>query len=167
MRKLALATVVAVALASAGVALANGHSTGAARAKDHVQRIKVFAPTVQFKMIELGDPGFSLGDELVFSDDLLTSKHGHEVGFNGGLCTVVRVGDATVGTGTLECEITFSLSNGQIVTHGLIQLTKGQLTGTQLVAITGGTGHFRTSRGQAAVRFFSNTEANVTFSVTQ
>jgi hypothetical protein len=165
MRKFALPAAAAIALASTGVALASGHSTEASGAKDHIERISVFAPTVQFKMIELGDSGFSLGDELVFSDDLLSSMHGHKVGFNGGVCSVVRVGDAMVGTGTLECALTFSLGAGQIVTEGLIQLTMGQLTGTQILPITGGTGRFHTSRGQAAFRFLSNTEAVVTFSI--
>jgi hypothetical protein len=161
-RRYAIPAVVVAALASGGVALANGHSTRPSREK-HREVIKVFALTVQFKMIDLGDPGFSLGDEAVFSDNLLTSKNGSMVGFDGGVCTVVRVTDATAGTGTLQCPVTFSLSNGQIATQGLVQLTNGGFTGTQTAAITGGTGHFRQAQGEVAVEFLTSTEANITF----
>ncbi|MBV9423988.1 MAG: hypothetical protein JOZ98_13820 [Solirubrobacterales bacterium] len=164
-RKYGIPAVVIAVLASGGVALANGHSPRPSREKGHVRVIKVFALTVQFKMIDLGDPGFSLGDQAVFSDNLLTSKNGSVVGYDGGVCTVVRVVNATTGTGTLQCPVTFSLSNGQIATQGLVQLTNGQFTGTQTTAITGGTGSFREARGQATVEFLSNTEANITFFV--
>jgi hypothetical protein len=168
MRKFAIPVVVACVFALGGVALANGDSTGSTGTstdEESGQVIKVFAPTVQFKLIDLGDPGFSLGDQSVFSDNLLTSKNGDKVGIDGGVCTVVRVQDAATSSGTLQCLVTFSLRDGQITTQGLDQLTNGQLTGTQIGAITGGTGRFRKARGEAAVEFLSNTEANITFSI--
>jgi hypothetical protein len=166
-RKYGISAVVIAVLAYAGAALANGHSLRPSGKKSHVTVIKVFAPTVQLKLIDLGDPGFSLGDESVFSDDLLTSKNGSMLGVDGGVCTVTRVGNAAAATGTLQCLVTFSLNGGQIATQGLNQLTDGQFTGTQTAAITGGTGRFSGARGQVVVEFLSNTAANVTFLLTQ
>jgi hypothetical protein len=101
--------------------------------------------------------------KTVFSDDLLTSRNGSTVGFDGGVCTVVRVTDAKAQTGTLQCVVTFQLGNRQIASQGLVELTNGHLTGTQTAAITGGTGPFATADGTVAVQFLSDTEANITF----
>lgn len=38
--------------------------------------MKLFTSTVQFKPLDLGDSGFSLGDEIVFADDLLRAQGG-------------------------------------------------------------------------------------------
>ena len=167
MRKYGISAVVIAVLAYGGAASANGHSSRFSGKKGHVTVVKVFAPTVQLKLIDLGDPGFSLGDESVFSDNLLTRKNGSMVGFDGGVCTVARVANAAAATGTLQCLVTFSLNGGQIATQGLNQLTNGQFTGTQTAAITGGTGRFRGAKGQVVVEFLSSTEANVTFLLAQ
>jgi hypothetical protein len=160
MRRFAIAGMAATALTSGGVALANERTNAARRTIGHVQVIKVFAQTVQLKVT-----GVKLGDEVVFSDNLLTSKHGSVVGFDGGVCTVARVKDAATATGLLQCSITVSLTGGQIVSEGLFRATNGQFKGTQIVAITGGTGRFRAAGGQLAVEFFTNTEGNFTFSI--
>ncbi len=118
-------------------------------------------------MIDLGDPGFSLGDETVFADNLFTHQNGDEVGTDGVVCTVVGVTAAATGSGTLQCPGTFSFSGGQIVTEGLVKLLNGQTSGTQTIAITGGTGRFRGARGQIAIQFLSNAAANITFSITR
>jgi hypothetical protein len=163
MRRYGIPAVLVAALASGGVALANRQSTEHPGTEGHARVFTLFAPTVQFKLIDLGDTGFSLGDESVFSDNLLTRRNGSSVGFDGGVCTVVRVADASAQTGTLQCVVTFSLGDQQIATQGLVQLTGGHLTGTQTAAITGGTGRFAKARGVAVVQFLSDTEANVTF----
>jgi hypothetical protein len=163
MRRYGIPAVLVAALASGGVALANHQRTEHPGAEGHGRVIKVFAPTVQFKQIDLGDTGFSLGDETVFSDNLLTRQNGSSVGFDGGVCTLVRVDSATTQTGTLQCVVTFSLGDQQIATQGLVQLTGGHLTGTQTAAITGGTGRFAKARGVVVVQFLSDTEANITF----
>jgi hypothetical protein len=166
-RKFAIPVVVFVVLALGGVALANSRSPGHARTNSPVQRIKVFAQAVQLKMIDLGDPGFSLGDQIVFSDNLFTRQNGDKLGIDGVVCTVVGVADAGTGSGTLQCPGTFAIGGGQIVTDGLVKLTGGQTSGTQTVAITGGTGRFRGAGGQISIQFLSNTAANITFSITQ
>jgi hypothetical protein len=55
---------------------------------------------VQSKLLDLGDVGFGLGDQAVFADELRTTgPNGRSAGFNGGVCTVVRVDDAVAGSG--------------------------------------------------------------------
>jgi hypothetical protein len=164
MRRFGIAVIAAVMVTFGGVALANSRS-GASSDDERGEVIELYAPTVQFAFIDLGDKGFSLGDQFVFSDDLLTEKGGKHVGFDGGVCTVVRVTDAKAQSGNTQCLVTFSLSDGQITTQDLHTLTNGNLTGTQPGAITGGTGRFREARGDLDVAFASNTEATITLSL--
>jgi len=107
-----------------------------------------------------------LGDELVFTDDVLTRRHGRRIGRDGGVCTVVRVTDASTLSGILQCQLTFSLQGGQITAQGLRQTTGGQVPHTvERRPLTGGTGRYLGAHGEYAVRFLNNTDAKVTFSI--
>ena len=152
-----IASVAAVVLAVAGVGLASASSSD-----DTSRTFTVFAKTVQFAPIDLGDPGTSLGDQFVFSDDLLTEKGGDTVGFDGGVCTLVRRDEASK-SDTLQCVFTFSLEGGQIATQALLTLHEGHFSGTEVGPVTGGSGEFRGASGEVAVKFFSDTEADITF----
>jgi allene oxide cyclase-like protein len=160
MRKLGIAAALATLLAFAG-----GVSTASAAHRRAATEITLYAPAVQFKLIDLGDPGLSLGDQSVFSDDLLTERGGATVGFDGGVCSVVRVAAATTQSGRLQCVVTYSLARGQITTTGLVTLADGRLSGTEVAAITGGTGRYRGASGEAEVEFLSPIEVNVTLSI--
>ena len=152
-----IACIVAVAVAVAGVGLASAnssHGTG--------RTFTVFADTVQFAAIDLGDTGTSLGDEAVFSDDLLTEKGGEKVGFDGGVCTLVRRDEASR-SDTVQCVFTFSFEGGQIATQALLTQHDGHFSGTEVGPVTGGSGEFRGASGEVAVEFLSDVEANITF----
>jgi len=82
------------------------------------------------------------------------------------VCTVVRVDEATRATKTLQCPVTLSLHDGQLFTDGLVPLADGALTGTQVVAIAGGTGEFR-GQGELALKFLTPTETNGTITLTR
>ena len=168
MRSFGSALILTAVLVFAVTAWADS-SPGGERAdgdQGHGKTITFYAPTVQFKLIDLGDTGFSLGDESVFSDDLLTAPNGETLGFDGGTCTVVRVKDAKTQTGTVQCLVTFSLRDGQITTQSLSDVANGGLSGTQPAAITGGTGRYRNARGQAAIEFINGgAAANITLSI--
>jgi hypothetical protein len=158
--KFAIAALVAVVVAATGTGLASA----TAGSDDTGRTFTVFSKTVQFAAIDLGDKGPSLGDKVVFSDDLLTRKGGDNVGFDGGECTVVRRDEAAK-TDTVQCVVTFSFAGGQIATQALLTLTNGNFTGTQTGPVTGGSGDFRGADGEVSVMFFSNEEANITFNL--
>ena len=168
MHKFGIGAALGGLLAIGGLPLTGGASsaaTGTSPGQGVREVITLFSPTTQFKLVDLGDPGFSLGDQDVFTDDLLTKRRGKTVGFDGGVCSVVRVADASTQSGTLQCLVTYSLKQGQITTQGLVTVANGALEGTQVAAVTGGTRRFRNATGESAVTFLTPTEANVTLSI--
>jgi hypothetical protein len=90
---------------------------------------------------------FNVGDGFTFSDDLW--KHGKLIGDDGGSCVVVRI-DGTVAV--VQCVATFRLPGGQISAQGLITFDEAQTEEAPFtVAITGGTGEYRTAHGEVTV----------------
>jgi hypothetical protein len=165
-RRVIVPTVTAAVFASGGAALATGSAGGTAHAAaaGRAQQFSIFTVTTQLNFVDLGDAGFSLGDELVFTDDVLTRRHGRRIGRDGGVCTVVRVTDASTRSGMLQCQLTFSLPGGQITVQGLRQTTGGQVPHTvERRPLTGGSGRYLGAHGEYAVRFLNNTDARVTF----
>ncbi|WNZ09737.1 hypothetical protein [Streptomyces sp. 11x1] len=98
-----------------------------------------------------GPEGFVQGATLVFSEEL--SQGNKKIGRNGGICTVTAAHPD--GTGDAQCAITSSLSGGDIAFQGRFPvLASGEgaarrpvLAGDFEVAVTGGTGAYRTARG--------------------
>lgn len=168
MRRCATAAALTAAFTFAGMALASAGSTrrAATRPSGHTQVMKLLARTVQFTRLDLGSPGVNQGDQSAVSDDLFTSRNGARAGYDGGACTLVRIKNAATVSGTLQCLQTFSVSGGQITATGFMQLTNGQTLGTQALAITGGTGRDSGAVGEVTFRFVSQTEANITLSIT-
>jgi hypothetical protein len=90
---------------------------------------------------------FNVGDAFAFSDDLW--KDGKKVGDDGGSCVVVRI-DGT--TAVVNCTATFRLPDGQITVQGLITFDESATEDPPFtVAITGGTGEFRTAHGEVRI----------------
>ncbi len=160
--------VATVAAVVAGSAIASGASNPVQRgrvAKSRTTVLKIYTSLRQAALLDLGQAGFSLGDQDIFSDDVLTSRSGAKIGVDGGVCTVARVTNATARSGLDQCLITFSLKGGEITTQ-VLQPT-GQATGTATGAITGGTGAYRNAHGIYTVSFHGPAAANVTFSFAQ
>jgi hypothetical protein len=160
--KLAIAAAAVAALGSGGVALANDDPTGVSGRTGSDRVITVTGRTTQLNLLDLGDQGFTLGDQIAFSDDLLTKPTGKPAGVDGGACTLIRVTDADAQTGTVQCAVTYSLDGGQVTTQGLLTLTNGGFLGTQVAAITGGTGSYRNARGESKLEFVRPGELNIT-----
>jgi hypothetical protein len=118
--------------------------------------LRLTAEEIQSEFIDLGTPGPSLGDELVFSETLF--KNGREVGESGGVCTVVQA-VPPYDVLSLHCVATLSLRKGQITLQGLIEVQGMDDPGPFTVAITGGTGKFRCACGEATVRQVTDTTA--------
>jgi hypothetical protein len=159
-KKLKLGAVAALLLAVLSLPAAAA-SPSAARSSDddEVEVIRVTAVDVQDTFLDLGDPGESLGDQSVFSQDLF--RQGEKVGTGGVVCTLVRLEPMV--SATAQCLATAELPRGQITIQGLLTFTDGP--STFRVAITGGTGRYRTAHGVASVEEISETEERITFRV--
>jgi hypothetical protein len=159
--KVRLGGVVALLLAVASftVASASSSPTSSSATDDEVEVIRVTAVDVQDTFLDLGEPGESLGDQSIFSQDLF--RQGEKVGTAGVVCTLVRVEPMV--SATVQCVATAELPRGQITIQGLLTFTDGP--STFRLAITGGTGRYRTAHGVAIVEEVSETEDRITLRV--
>jgi hypothetical protein len=160
-KKFLLSAMLALLLAVAGGSLASATSND--DGDDATRVINLTATTVQNADIDLGKSGLSLGDRFVFSDDV----SGDEVGTDGGECVIVRLDpkdatEANLKAVTQQCVVTLSLPEGQITGQGLITFTNTPTQEPFTVAITGGTGDFRTAHGEVQVTEQSETVAKLT-----
>jgi hypothetical protein len=115
---------------------------------DEQQTIRVIAVFTEFDPnIDLGAPGFSLGDEVVFSGNLL--RDGKQVGRVGVVCTFVSTANAD--RVEAQCPTTSILPGGQITTQGTIVNRSLNFT----LPITGGSGKFQGAGGQVVSRDIS------------
>ena len=147
-RKLSLAVAGALVLAVASITLASASSPNTSGAKgdaDRVQVIHLVVRAAQEAELDLGEEGFGLGDQLVFSETLF--RDGKKVGVSGGACQFTFV--ATDSSKLLaNCVATLSLPRGQVTVQGLLNFAE---EGPFVVAITGGTGAYRTAHGQMRI----------------
>jgi hypothetical protein len=142
------------------VASASSSSGGSGdRGKRSVEIIRVTEMTVQEAGIDLGEPGDSLGDQFVFSGDLL--RNGEKVGIDGVVCTIVRLEPMV--SATSQCVATAELPKGQITAQGLLTFSEEAEGEPFRLAITGGTGKYRTAHGEVIVKDVSETESRLTF----
>jgi hypothetical protein len=165
MRKYIIVAATALMLASGGVAWASGDPTEVSGRTGADRKIAVTGKTTQLNLLDLGDQGFTLGDQIAFSDDLLSKPSGKPAGLDGGVCTLIRVINADAQTGTVQCLITYSLKGGQVTTQGLLTLTNGGFLGTQVAAITGGTGPYGNARGESTLEFVRPGELTITLRI--
>ena len=131
-------SVVASALVIGPVVMAGQSSADDARAASGAEVINLLAEHNPVTAeLDLGDPGFSVGDQTVFSDTM--TRNGRAVGQHGGFCQVVSETHS-------NCLTTMQLTGGQITLQALLD---GSVPGT--AAITGGTGVY--SRAHGEMRF--------------
>jgi hypothetical protein len=96
---------------AASAATTNGSDAGRTRT------LHILARTIDSAELDLGAAGPSLGDQFVFTDDLL--QDGRSVGTDHGTCTVTRItGTAPARTVTDQCLVTLVLERGQIAVQG-------------------------------------------------
>lgn len=101
--------------------------------------IKLVARPIRREVFSDGEPG--LGDRSVFTHEL--SKDGEVVGFDGGVCTVVRTED---GAPYILCNVSMNLPGGTITFQTFIE--EKFPPPPFYTAITGGTGRYRGARGE-------------------
>ncbi len=64
---------------------------------------------------------------------------------------------------TFECDVTFELGEGLITVEGPITFSEENFDPTQELAITGGTGQYKTAHGVLRLDFSSDEGATFTF----
>ena len=134
------------ALGAAGaVAVAAPAPAVSAGSWQRTQVIDLVAEQADDDVIDLGQPGFGLGDQLLISDVLY--RHGARAGTSGGTCQIVKVVDQRV---TVNCVTTLTLRRGQVTVQGLLTVGPGA-SGPFDAAITGGSGAYRTAHGQMLI----------------
>lgn len=88
------------------------------------------------EVIDIGPPGDSPGDLVVFDQPLL-NREGETIGNNAGLCVRTRAGHA------YQCQWTLTLEGGTLQVAG-----REFDQGTSMISIVGGTGRYATARGE-------------------
>jgi hypothetical protein len=152
----------AKAIVSAGVLMLASLGAVASQATSddgESKELEVFHLTAkadQQHFIDEAPAGFSQGDSFIFANSLYS--RGHKVGEDGGACTVVR---AASGGTTFQCLGTNTLPGGQLTAQGL---TTADAT-REVLAITGGTGRYKTARGEVRITEVSDTELALTFRI--
>jgi hypothetical protein len=132
----------------------SGGSASASSGDGHGHTIRVTAVFKEVGQIDVGDPGFSLGDEVIFSGVL--RQGGKRVGRVGVVCTFTSA--ANPNSVQAQCPATADLPGGQITLQGLV--TNREL---KVLSITGGSGRYDGAEGQMHARFVSETKAILTF----
>lgn len=110
--------------------------------------------------LDLGATGRSVGDQFVFSGDLVSTEGPEErsVGRFGGFCVIT---DLEPNAG--QCSSTAVLPEGQITVQG--EQAGIPAPSPVVNAITGGTGKFRTARGQVTQRVLTPATWHLTFEI--
>jgi hypothetical protein len=123
-----------------------------------VQTIQLVAKQTNATLLVLAAPGHGpVGNQFLGTDDLY--RQGSKVGDDATVCQFMA--DLGQAGGRFQCLVTVSLPEGQLTAQGLATLTE---TGGQAftLAITGGTGAYRTAHGEVRVAQVSETEARDT-----
>jgi hypothetical protein len=141
----AVIAVMALVVGAVSPALGSSSQGAASTASGKQQTIRVLAVFTEFDPnIDVGAPGFSLGDEVVFSGNLL--RNGEQVGRVGVVCTFVST--ANPDRVEAQCPTTSILPGGQITTQGTIVNRSLNFT----LPITGGSGRYQGAGGQVVSR---------------
>ena len=133
---------IAAALAVTALALA-----GSAQAHDgKTIKLTEAHPTLQPTFVDTGKPGPSVGDTVVARDGV-NRENGTPAGMFTQVCTLVELGSNPL-TSTYECSGSITLPDGTLTMQGPFVPAAAE----QSAAVTGGTGAYRTARGEIVVR---------------
>jgi hypothetical protein len=158
-KKAILGVAIALVLAGAAVTVAAASSAGASRHR--AETIRLVAKQTQATVLVLAAAGHGpIGNQFLTTDDVF--RQGRKVGDDASVCQVVAEPDHA--SRRFQCVATVSLPEGQLTAQGLATVTE---TSPQpfTLAITGGTGAYRTAHGQLQVAPVSETERHYTLTL--
>jgi hypothetical protein len=164
-KKAILGVAIALVLAAAGMTIAAASSSSASGAASsqpaRTQTIHLVAKQTQATLLELAAPGHGpVGNQFLGTDDLF--RNGRKVGNDATACQFMA--DLGPAGGRFQCVATVSLPDGQLTIQGLLTQAEGGLK-PFILAITGGTGAYRTAHGQVQVTPVSQTEQHYTLTI--
>ena len=151
MRKTILGVAVAIGLV-VGFALPVMKAKGAENHHWNNNRQYVIRTTGR-SFIDLPPAGSSAGDRVAFDNPLFDRTNTKQIGSSRGEC--IQVGASAA---IYHCLAVFSLPDGQIATQGIADFAQP----STVVAITGGTGTYKTARGQVTFTQTSETTDSIT-----
>jgi hypothetical protein len=153
-RRIAAAAALALALVATLVVASSG--PGAAVTRESARTVSYVVHFSPFHLLDLGAPGITEGDQVLFKDTLLDGK-GRVVGHDGGFCVITKVEGATVED---QCLATYVLPGGQVTTQGLDSPAP-----RKPFAITGGTGRYAQARGDGVLVENGDGTGSLTFDI--
>jgi hypothetical protein len=154
MRKLLpVAAAIAAAITLTSLSPASAHKTP----KSH--DFTVTTKTIDEAQIDVGEPGPSLGDSNVITEDVYVG--GKKIGTSDLTCTAVRI-DPVKHSFAVECFNTTVLPGGQIAAQGVVTSAEVEKVPFKQ-AITGGTGAYKGVTGQLTVDEAGDGPAHLTF----
>jgi hypothetical protein len=158
-KKTILGVAIALVLAGATVTVAAASST--ARSGEPPETIRLVAKQTQATVLVLAAAGHGpVGNQFLATDEVF--RQGRKVGDDASVCQVVAEPDHA--SRRFQCVATVSLPEGQLTAQGLATVTE---TSPQpfTLAITGGTGAYRTAHGHLQVAPVSETERHYTLTL--
>ena len=141
---LALATLTGTVATAGAVAAADAPVGHDAASRGHQQVIELVAEEADDEVLDLGTPGFGLGDQLVIAD--LLTREGKKVGTSDGTCQITRFEPPKL---TVNCVTTLALPGGQVAVQGSLDVGGG--ADHFIAAVTGGTGTYRSAHGEMVI----------------
>jgi FlaG/FlaF family flagellin (archaellin) len=158
-KKAIMGVAIALVLAGAAVTVATASSTGASTPRP--ETIRLVAKQTQATVLVLAATGHGpVGNQFLTTDEVF--RQGRKVGDDATVCQVVA--EPGHGSRRFHCVAPVSLPEGQLTAQGLATVTE---TSPQpfTLAITGGTGAYRTAHGQFQVAPVSETERHYTLTL--
>jgi hypothetical protein len=107
-------------------------------------RFTLFQHDTSQQSIDLGDPGPSVGDQLVLGGDIYNHQGGTLVGRSAAHCTFSSEAE-------ILCSAAFTVEDGQITFQGIVDVFTFFTNHPVDFAITGGTGRYSQARGTVTV----------------
>ena len=151
-KKTILGVAIALVLAGGAVIVAAASSAGASG--DRPETIRLVAKQTQAAVLVLAAAGQGpVGNQFLATDEVF--RQGRKVGDDASVCQVVA--EPGHASRRFQCVATVSLPEGQLTAQGLVTVTETRPQPFTL-AITGGTGAYRSAHGQLQVAPVSETE---------
>ena len=138
MKRLLIASAAAAAVLVYAVVNATAGGSGPAKAGGSIHVVE----RATTDAVTNGEAGDAAGNVLTFANDVYDASNTQKVGSDQGYCVRIVAG------ATWECNWTTFLPDGQITVEGPFSDT-----GATVLAVTGGTGAYRNSRGSMRLEF--------------